>query len=117
MDVLLAAAARVFADVGVDAPAREIAATAGVGAGTMYRHLPKRSDLDAAVLRSEVDSCADAADVPVAEHPQQPVVALRSWLHRYTDVILTNRGLAAALHSGDSAFAGSQQDPSPTARR
>src|SRR5690606_28943482 len=45
VDALLRAAMRVFAQSGVDAPMRSIAAEAGVGVGTLYRHFPQRSDI------------------------------------------------------------------------
>ena len=99
---LLEAAKAVFATSGVDAPVREIAARAGVGVGTVYRHFPQRSDLVGAVFRHEVDACADAAPALAAEH--EPGEALERWLQRYAEFIATKRGLAAALHSGDPAF-------------
>jgi len=102
VDALLDAAKAAFASSGVDAPAKEIADLAGVGVGTLYRHFPKRSDLVKAVFQHEVDACADAAPVLAAQH--EPVVALEKWLHRYTEFLATKRGLASALHSGDSAF-------------
>jgi AcrR family transcriptional regulator len=102
IDTLLTAAAEVFADSGVDAPVREITARAGVGAGTLYRHFPQRSDLIAAVFRHEVDACADAAPALAAQHP--PVEALTRWLGRFAGFIGTKRGLSAALHSGDPAY-------------
>lgn len=102
IDTLLTAAAEVFAESGVDAPVRQITARAGVGAGTLYRHFPQRSDLIAAVFRHEVDACADAAPALAAD--QDPVEALRLWLLRFTHFIATKRGLSAALHSGDPAY-------------
>ena len=102
IDTLLEAAKAVFAESGVDAPVREIAARAGVGVGTVYRHFPQRADLVAAVFRREVDACAAAAPVLATEH--EPGEALASWLRRYSSFIATKRGLAAALHSGDPAF-------------
>ncbi|WP_329686047.1 TetR/AcrR family transcriptional regulator [Longimicrobium sp.] len=102
LDTLLQAAKDVFATSGVDAPVREIAARAGVGVGTVYRHFPQRADLVAAVFRREVDACAAAAPVLAAQH--EPGEALAGWLRRYTAFIATKRGLAAALHSGDPAF-------------
>ena len=99
---VLEAAKAVFAESGVDAPVREIAARAGVGVGTLYRHFPQRSHLVVAVFRQEVDDCAEAASALAAEH--QPGEALAMWLRRYTSFIATKRGLAAALHSGDPAF-------------
>ena len=55
---LLAAAAAAFIASGVDVPVRDIAARAGVGVGTIYRHFPTRADLIAAVDRHQVEECA-----------------------------------------------------------
>jgi AcrR family transcriptional regulator len=101
-DALLEAAKTAFATAGVDVPAKEIAARAGVGVGTLYRHFPRRSDLVVAVLRREIDACADAGPALSAAH--EPAEALAQWLDRYTTFVATKRGLATALHSGDPAF-------------
>jgi AcrR family transcriptional regulator len=103
IETLLEAAMKVFAASGVDAPVREIADKAGVGVGTLYRHFPHRSDLIVAVFRNEVDACADAAPLLAAEYG--PEEALDRWLQRYIDFIAAKRGLSAALHSGNPAFA------------
>ncbi|AWB96497.1 TetR family transcriptional regulator [Agromyces badenianii] len=42
---LLGEARRLFAERGIDAPLDELAARAGVGAGTVYRHFPNRDAL------------------------------------------------------------------------
>ena len=102
IDTLLEAAKDVFATSGVDAPVREIAARAGVGVGTLYRHFPQRADLIAAVFRREVDACADAAADLAGEH--EPIEALARWLNRYTSFMATKRGLAASLHAGDPGY-------------
>jgi AcrR family transcriptional regulator len=102
MEALLKAAMAVFATSGVDAPVRQIAAKAGVGLGTVYRHFPQRSDLIAAVFRHEIDACADAAPLLAAAH--EPGEALARWMLRYVDFVAAKRGLAPALHSGDPAF-------------
>ncbi|GAB3145869.1 TetR/AcrR family transcriptional regulator [Amycolatopsis stemonae] len=102
IDALLEAAKSVFATSGVDAPAKEITDLAGVGVGTLYRHFPQRADLVAAVLQREIDALADAGPPLSADHA--PGDALRKWLHRYTELVGTKRGLATALHSGDPAF-------------
>jgi AcrR family transcriptional regulator len=102
-EALLQAAKLVFARVGVDAPIRLIAAEAGVGLATLYRRFPTRADLVAAVFRREIDTCADAAaSLAIARTPAD---ALEAWLRLYTDFLATKQGLAAALHSGDPAFA------------
>ena len=102
LDGLLQAALTVFAVSGVDAPVREVAREAGVGVGTLYRHFPQRSDLIKAVVRREMDACADAAAQLASEHP--PVEALALWMQRFVDFLSAKRGLAAALHSGDPAY-------------
>jgi len=103
IDSLLQAAHAVFATSGVDAPVREIAEKAGIGIGTVYRHFPQRADLVAAVFRHEINACADAAPILAAEH--DPGEALARWVQRYVALIATKRVLAAALHSGNPAFA------------
>ncbi|MFE9859908.1 TetR/AcrR family transcriptional regulator [Streptomyces sp. NPDC005780] len=102
LDALLTAAAEVFASDGVDAPVRRITARAGVGAGTLYRHFPQRSDLITAVFRHEVDACAEAAPALAEQH--EPVEALTLWLQRFARFVAAKRGLKAALHSGDPAY-------------
>ncbi|KPF58159.1 TetR family transcriptional regulator [Rhizobium sp. AAP116] len=101
-DALLEAAKAIFAASGVDAPAREIAARAGVGVGTLYRRFPSRADLVIAVFKREVDACTAEAAVLASSHP--PAEALALWLRRFTRFIAAKRGLAQALHSGDPAF-------------
>jgi AcrR family transcriptional regulator len=102
IDALLEAAKTAFATSGVDVPAKEITALAGVGVGTLYRHFPRRSDLVVAVLQREIDACADAGRALSATH--EPASALTQWLQRYTTLLAAKRGLATALHSGDPAF-------------
>lgn len=102
MSALLQSAMEVFQKSGVDAPVREIAESAGVGLGTVYRHFPQRSDLIVAVFQTQVDACADAASVLAGKY--EPGKALARWMQRYVDFIATKRGLAAALHSGDPAY-------------
>lgn len=101
-DALLEAAKAIFSESGVDAPAREIAARAGVGVGTLYRRFPSRADLVIAVFKREVDACAAEAAVLASALP--PGEALALWLRRFTKFIAAKRGLAHALHSGDPAF-------------
>ena len=101
LGALLDAAKAVFATAGVDAPAKEITDRAGVGVGTLYRHFPQRSDLVLAVLKHEIDACADAGAELSAASP--PGVALAQWIQRYTELVATKVGLASALQSADAA--------------
>lgn len=98
---LLRAAAAVFVTSGVDAPVREIAAKAGVGVGTLYRHFPTRAELVVAVYRHQVEACAEAGPRLLAESPT-PEVALRAWVALFVDFLVTKHGLAGALHADDA---------------
>lgn len=95
---LLAAAAEVFTTSGVDAPVREIAARAGVGMGTLYRHFPARADLVVAVFRHQVEECAEAGPCLLAEN-ESPMAALRQWIDLFVDFLTTKHGLAAIPQS------------------
>ena len=79
-----------------------IAAKAGVGVGTLYRHFPQRSDLIKAIIQREVDACVEAAATLGATQP--PGEALAAWVQRLVDLVATKRGLGPALHSGDAAY-------------
>jgi AcrR family transcriptional regulator len=98
---LLDAAAAVFVEFGVDAPVREIAARAGVGMGTVYRHFPTRAELVVAVYRHQVEACAEAGPRLLAERAT-PEAALRDWVAMFVDFLVTKHGLAGALQ-GDNA--------------
>lgn len=100
---LLSAAAEVFVSSGVDAPIREIAATAGVGIATIYRHFPTRADLVVAVYRHQVEACAEAGPTLLAG-ADSPLAALRQWVDLFVDFLVTKHGLANALRSDSSGF-------------
>lgn len=99
---VLEAAKASFAEWGVEAPMRVIAARAGVGVGTIYRNYPLRSDLIIAVFRRELDATASEADRLASEYP--PAQALRLWSEALARFVATKRGFASALHSGDPAY-------------
>jgi AcrR family transcriptional regulator len=100
---LLGAAAAVFVVSGVDAPVRDIAAEAGVGMGTIYRHFPTRADLVIAVYRHQVEACAEAGPALLARS-SSPHVALTRWVDLFVDFLITKHGLAAALRSDQARF-------------
>jgi AcrR family transcriptional regulator len=102
-EALLDAAASVFVASGVDAPVREIAAAAGVGMGTIYRHFPTRADLVVAVYRHQVEACAEAGPALLASEPS-PHAALGRWIDLFVDFLVTKHGLAAALRSDEPGF-------------
>ena len=100
---LLTAAAAVFVTSGVDAPIREIAARAGVGMGTIYRHFPTRADLVVAVYRHQVEACAEAGPTLLAG-AGSPFTALVQWVDLFVDFLVTKHGLANAMQSDTSGF-------------
>ncbi|WP_437094218.1 TetR/AcrR family transcriptional regulator [Streptomyces sp. enrichment culture] len=102
-EALLDAAAAVFVTSGVDAPVRDIAARAGVGLGTLYRHFPTRADLIIAVYRHQVDACAEAGPALLAASAT-PHAALGLWIDRFVDFLVTKHGLAAVLRSDSAGF-------------
>jgi AcrR family transcriptional regulator len=102
-EALLDAAAAVFVASGVEAPVRDIAAAAGVGLGTIYRHFPTRADLIIAVYRHQVDACAEAGPALLATSPT-PYAALEQWINRFVDFLVTKHGLAAVLQSHNVGF-------------
>ncbi|MDQ6644744.1 MAG: TetR/AcrR family transcriptional regulator [Chloroflexota bacterium] len=100
---LLAAAAAVFVTSGVAAPVREIAAAAGVGMGTIYRHFPTRADLVVAVYRHQVEACAEAGPVLLA-NAGSAHAALGQWVNLFVDFLGTKHGLAAVLQPDSAGF-------------
>lgn len=96
---LLDAAKAVFARDGASASLEEVARTAGVGIGTLYRHFPKRDDLIEAVYHQAVSQIGKAAEQLSATHA--PADALREWLLLFVDYMSTKRLMAEALNSLD----------------
>ena len=103
-ETLLDAAAAIFVKSGVDAPVRDIAAKAGVGTGTIYRHFPTRADLIIAVYRYQVDALAEAGSTLLAAS-STPYAALGRWINQFVDFLVTKHGLAGALRSDEAGFA------------
>ena len=91
-------AAAAFITSGVDVPVRDVAARAGVGMGTIYRHFPTRADLIVAVYRHQVEACAEAGPALLASS-STPHAALARWINLFVDFLVTKHGLARALQS------------------
>ena len=102
-ETLLDAAAAAFVTSGVDVPVRDIAAKAGVGVGTIYRHFPTRADLIVAVYRHQVEACVEAGPALLA-NSDSPNTALARWIDLFVDFLVTKHGLAEALQSDGATF-------------
>lgn len=94
---LLKVAKAAFAEKGPGASLDEIARTAGVGAGTLYRHFPTRDRLIEAVYRNETAQLMAAATRLAETH--SPADALREWLLVFVDYMATKHGMSEALNS------------------
>ena len=92
---VLRAARETFAESGYDVPLDEIAARAGVGAGTVYRHFPSKEALFEAVTRARVeDLIADAQQRAAAAEPGP---AFFGFLLRLADEAAAKRDLPQAI--------------------
>lgn len=94
---LLETAKAAFAQKGSGASLDEIARTAGVGPGTLYRHFPTREALIEAVYRNESEQLIAAAGRLAETNP--PLAALRAWLLLFVDYITTKHGMYEVLDS------------------
>jgi AcrR family transcriptional regulator len=98
---VLAAARRAFAEQGFAVPLDEIAAAAGVGPGTVYRHFPTKEALFEAVSVANVEELA--ADARARAEAADPDLAFAGFLDRLADQALAKRDLP-------DAFAGAGAD-------
>ncbi len=98
-EALLAAAGEAFAADGTSASLEDIARSAQVGIGTLYRHFPTRQDLFEGVYVNEVEKMCQSAE-DVADLP--PWDALVTWLHRFVAYAATKRAIAEQLTADGS---------------
>ena len=95
--LLLDAALEAFAQHGTLASLDAIARSAGVGIGTLYRHFPTREALALAAYQHDVQRLCEAADGLLKTLPAD--AALREWLARFSEYIVTKRGMSDVLRS------------------
>jgi len=100
---LLRSASALFVEKGVQAPVRDIARSAGVGVGTVYRHFPTRAELVTAVYRHQIDECAELAS-RLRTEDRSPTEALTLWIAAFVEFLVTKHGLGSALHSEDPSL-------------
>jgi AcrR family transcriptional regulator len=92
---LVDAATVAFEEQGADAPLEEIARSAGVGIGTLYRHFPTREALLEEVFRGRIEAVTALGD-ELLDAPDA-FDALVRWLHAHLTNAMACRGLAGAV--------------------
>ena len=83
-----------------NASLNSIGKTAGVGAGTLYRHFPSREALVLGVYRKEIDALVALAPALLAAHP--PLSAFRLWCDHLAAFGRIKHGVADMLHAAIS---------------
>jgi len=92
---VLAAARAQFAEHGLEAQIDEIAAEAGVGVGTVYRHFPTKLDLLEALANERFEGLADAARA--ALEVADPWEAFTGFMTYSARVMAEDRALSEAM--------------------
>jgi len=96
-EALLSAAREAFLAGDTDAHVEEIARSAGVAVGTLYRHFETREALIEEVYRKEVDDLCAAPEQLLEHHA--PAEALRRFLLLLVDHAAVGKGMSVALES------------------
>jgi len=94
---ILEAADAIFATQGVAVPVDEVAARAGVGVGTMYRHFPTKEALFEAIVLTKLTDLLAAAHACAAS--PDPGEALFGFLHQMAEHASMKRDLFDALQA------------------
>ena len=94
-ELLIAAAKDVLGKGGPEASLEAVARQAGVGIGTLYRNFPDREALFLAVFLRELEDLVTTADG--LDQTNDPLGALRRWLHANVATVETKRGMLGAL--------------------
>ncbi len=92
---ILAAAAELFTERGLEPSLDDVARHAGVGVGTVYRRFPDKASLADALFDERIDALVGLAEQAQAE--PDAWAALVSFLERSAEMLVSNRGLRQIL--------------------
>jgi AcrR family transcriptional regulator len=92
---ILAAAAELFTERGLEPSLDDVARHAGVGVGTVYRRFPDKASLADALFDERIDALVALAEQAQAE--PDAWAALVSFLERSAEILVSNRGLRQIL--------------------
>lgn len=101
-DRLLRAAAKIFAEHGLDASVEEVAREAGVGMGTLYRRFPTKDSLIAELVRALLDDVIALAREAIAVPDG---LGLQQFLYASAEAEAAQRGCLARLWSDPETLA------------
>jgi AcrR family transcriptional regulator len=96
-EAVLAAARKRFAKCGLECQMEDIARTAGVGVGTVYRHFPNKSDLIAALVADRFERLAARAQEALAE--PDPWEAFCELMRYSAELQVSDRALSEIISS------------------
>ncbi|HKP20644.1 MAG TPA: helix-turn-helix domain-containing protein, partial [Thermoleophilaceae bacterium] len=93
-ELIIAAAAAVFAERGLDAATAEIAHRAGVGEATLFRRFPTKDDLIDAIIETRMEELAVLADA--AADAEDPAAALERFMQDLVKQFSRDKGFFEA---------------------
>ena len=96
-EAVLAAARERFGKCGLDCQMEDIARTAGVGVGTVYRHFPTKGDLIAALVTDRFRRLAERAEEALAQ--EDPWEAFCDLMRHSAELQVRDRALSEFLSS------------------
>lgn len=106
---IIDAASAAFAEKGMDAQMDEIAARAGVGVGTIYRHFATKEELMAAMVDRKFERIAEVTRDALARESAEPFEVFADLLRRCAEImaedVATSRALARVGQAVWSEFA------------
>jgi AcrR family transcriptional regulator len=94
---VIAAAKRLFADLGLDAQMPDVARTASVGVGTVYRHFPTKDHLIAALVAERFERLAQKAREGL--QAEDPWEGIAGFVRFAAQIQADDRGLCEVMGS------------------
>jgi AcrR family transcriptional regulator len=94
-EAILAAAKERFGECGLECQMDDIAQTAGVGVGTVYRHFPTKDDLIAALIHERFVRLAERAEQSLAD--DDPWEAFCDFMRWSAELNVRDRALSEVL--------------------
>jgi AcrR family transcriptional regulator len=96
-EAVIRAAKKLFADQGLDAQMPDVAKSAKLGVGTVYRHFPAKEDLIAALAEERFERLAERAREALAE--PDPWEGFRGFIRFAGEIQAEDRGLCEVMGS------------------